>query len=79
MAKKQLALIRQRLNVTTAIGEVTLLENAGHQGIRGIEMEMVKEGMHQWIHLLQMPWLFKMGYVVMIGAFRLKKASQTLL
>ncbi|GKA37655.1 hypothetical protein Tco_0724220 [Tanacetum coccineum] len=44
MAKKQLALIRQRLNVTTAIGEVTLLENAGHQGIRGIEMEMAKEG-----------------------------------
>ncbi|GKC19177.1 hypothetical protein Tco_1021327 [Tanacetum coccineum] len=44
MAKKLLALIRQMLNVTTAIGEVTLLENAGHQGIRGIEMEMAKEG-----------------------------------
>ncbi|GKC38259.1 hypothetical protein Tco_1050643, partial [Tanacetum coccineum] len=29
MAKKLLALIRQRLNVTTATGEVTLLENAG--------------------------------------------------
>ncbi|GJW95170.1 hypothetical protein Tco_0174842 [Tanacetum coccineum] len=34
MAKKLLALIRQRLNVTTAIGEVTLLKNAWHQGIR---------------------------------------------
>ncbi|GJU19752.1 hypothetical protein Tco_1153094 [Tanacetum coccineum] len=43
-----------------------------HQGIRGIEMEMVQEGMHQWIHLLQMPWLFKMGYVVMIRAFSAK-------
>ncbi|GJZ39520.1 hypothetical protein Tco_0586083 [Tanacetum coccineum] len=44
MAKKLLALIRQSLNVTTATGEVTLLENAGHQGIRGIEMEMLQEG-----------------------------------
>ncbi|GJT34769.1 hypothetical protein Tco_0925188, partial [Tanacetum coccineum] len=26
-------------------GEVTLLENAGHQGIRGIEMEMLQEGL----------------------------------
>ncbi|GJS10135.1 hypothetical protein Tco_0366931 [Tanacetum coccineum] len=60
--QKLLALIRQRLNVTTATGEVTLLENVGHQGIRGIEMEMLQEGMHQWIHLLQMPWLFKMVY-----------------
>ncbi|GJZ47533.1 hypothetical protein Tco_0601365 [Tanacetum coccineum] len=34
-----------------------LLENAGHQRIRGIEIEMLQEGMHQWIHLLQMPWL----------------------
>ncbi|GJX83353.1 ribonuclease H-like domain-containing protein, partial [Tanacetum coccineum] len=34
MAKKLLALIRQRLNVTTVTGEVTLLENRGHQGIR---------------------------------------------
>ncbi|GJW78775.1 putative ribonuclease H-like domain-containing protein [Tanacetum coccineum] len=56
MAKKRLALIRQRLNVTTTTGYVTLLENAGHQGISGIEMEMVQEGMHQWIHLLQMPY-----------------------
>ncbi|GJZ00912.1 putative ribonuclease H-like domain-containing protein [Tanacetum coccineum] len=40
--QKLLALIRQRLNVTTAIGEVTFLENAGHQGIRGIEMEITK-------------------------------------
>ncbi|GJS61962.1 putative reverse transcriptase domain-containing protein [Tanacetum coccineum] len=45
MAKKLLALIRQRLNVTTATREVTLLENAGHQGIRGIEMEMLQEGL----------------------------------
>ncbi|GKA04138.1 hypothetical protein Tco_0676919 [Tanacetum coccineum] len=35
---KLLALIKQRLNVTTATGKVTLLENAGHQGIRGIEL-----------------------------------------
>ncbi|GKF15459.1 hypothetical protein Tco_0056921, partial [Tanacetum coccineum] len=49
-----LALIRQRLNVTTATGEFTLLENAGHQGIRGIEMEMLQEGLYQW-RLLQMP------------------------
>ncbi|GJZ42019.1 hypothetical protein Tco_0588905 [Tanacetum coccineum] len=34
MAKKLLALIRQRLNVTIAIRELTFLENAGHQGIR---------------------------------------------
>ncbi|GJT76780.1 hypothetical protein Tco_1043505 [Tanacetum coccineum] len=44
---KLLALIRQRLNVTTATGEVTLLENAGHQGIRGTEMEMLQEGMNK--------------------------------
>ncbi|GJY76733.1 putative ribonuclease H-like domain-containing protein [Tanacetum coccineum] len=37
----------QRLNATTAIGEVILLENAGHQGIRRIEIEMLQEGMHQ--------------------------------
>ncbi|GKB43274.1 hypothetical protein Tco_0888216 [Tanacetum coccineum] len=48
MAKKLLALIRQRLNVTTTTGEVTLLENVGHQGIRGIEMEMLQEGMHHF-------------------------------
>ncbi|GKC78019.1 hypothetical protein Tco_1128793 [Tanacetum coccineum] len=60
MAKKLLALIRQKLNVTTATEEVTLPENAGHQGIRGIEMEMLQEGLYQW-RLLQMPWLFKMG------------------
>ncbi|GKC73933.1 hypothetical protein Tco_1119816 [Tanacetum coccineum] len=52
---------KTKVECTTATGEVTLLENAWHQGIRGIEMEMVQEGMHQWIHLLQMPWLFKMG------------------
>ncbi|GKA28356.1 hypothetical protein Tco_0714524 [Tanacetum coccineum] len=34
----------KRLNATTAIGEVILLENAGHQGIRGIEIEMLHEG-----------------------------------
>ncbi|GKF98570.1 hypothetical protein Tco_0297353, partial [Tanacetum coccineum] len=54
MAKKPLALIRQRLNVTTATGDVTLLGNAGHKGIRGIEMEMLQEGSYQW-RLLQMP------------------------
>ncbi|GJY64786.1 hypothetical protein Tco_0466246 [Tanacetum coccineum] len=43
MAKKLLASIRQRLNVTTATREVTLLENAGYQGIRGIEIEMLHE------------------------------------
>ncbi|GKB38840.1 hypothetical protein Tco_0883782, partial [Tanacetum coccineum] len=31
---------------TTAIGEVILPENTGHQGIRGIEIEMIQEGMH---------------------------------
>ncbi|GKC66514.1 hypothetical protein Tco_1099112 [Tanacetum coccineum] len=45
--KKLLALIRQRLNVTTDIAEVTLLKNAGHQGIRGIEMEMFLEELYQ--------------------------------
>ncbi|GJW11317.1 hypothetical protein Tco_1577144 [Tanacetum coccineum] len=49
---KEMDLKWQRLNVTTITGEVTLLENARHQGIRGIEMEMLQEGMHQWIHLL---------------------------
>ncbi|GKD31856.1 hypothetical protein Tco_1242634 [Tanacetum coccineum] len=53
--------LKARLNAIAAIGEVILLENAGHQGIRGIEIEMLQEGMHQWTHLLQMPWLFKMG------------------
>ncbi|GJY45114.1 hypothetical protein Tco_0433327 [Tanacetum coccineum] len=38
----------KRLNATTAIGEVILLENVGHQGIKGIEIEMLQEGMHQW-------------------------------
>ncbi|GJU21323.1 hypothetical protein Tco_1154665 [Tanacetum coccineum] len=40
-------LIKKRLNVTTATGDVTLLENAGHQGIRGIETEMLQEGLYQ--------------------------------
>ncbi|GJW85901.1 hypothetical protein Tco_0159046 [Tanacetum coccineum] len=31
-----------------------------NQGIRGIEMEMLQEGLYQ-LKLLQMPWLFKMG------------------
>ncbi|GJZ85757.1 hypothetical protein Tco_0651096 [Tanacetum coccineum] len=44
--KRPLALIGQMLNATTAIGEVILLENAGHQGIRGIEIEILQEGMH---------------------------------
>ncbi|GKC91817.1 hypothetical protein Tco_1152466 [Tanacetum coccineum] len=34
------------LNATTAIGEVILPENVGHQGIREIEIEMIQEGMH---------------------------------
>ncbi|GJW41403.1 hypothetical protein Tco_0067248 [Tanacetum coccineum] len=33
----------KRLNATTAIGEVIFPENAGHQGIRGIEIEMLQE------------------------------------
>ncbi|GJX23379.1 putative ribonuclease H-like domain-containing protein [Tanacetum coccineum] len=49
MAKKLLALIRQRLNITTATGEVTLLENAGHQGIKGMEMEMAEEGITNFV------------------------------
>ncbi|GJV01286.1 hypothetical protein Tco_1334855 [Tanacetum coccineum] len=40
MTKRLLALTGQRLNATTAIGEVILLENAGNQGIRGIEIEI---------------------------------------
>ncbi|GJW41484.1 putative ribonuclease H-like domain-containing protein [Tanacetum coccineum] len=61
------------LNVTTATREVTLLENVEHQGIRRIEMEMVQEGMHQWIHLLQMPG-FSEGIGVRLELLRLKKA-----
>ncbi|GJU37282.1 hypothetical protein Tco_1185636 [Tanacetum coccineum] len=30
------------------LGEVTLLENARYQGIRGIEMEMLQEGLYQY-------------------------------
>ncbi|GKA49317.1 hypothetical protein Tco_0742390 [Tanacetum coccineum] len=41
---------QQRLNATTAIREVILLENTGHQGIRGIEIEMLQEGMHQCVN-----------------------------
>ncbi|GJS83199.1 hypothetical protein Tco_0749740 [Tanacetum coccineum] len=55
MTKRLLDLTRQRLNATTAIRDVNLLENEGHQEIKGIEIEMLQEGMHQWIHLLQMP------------------------
>nr|GEW29928.1 ribonuclease H-like domain-containing protein [Tanacetum cinerariifolium] len=47
----------KRLNATTAIREVILLKNAGHQGISGIEIEMLQEGMHQRTPLQQMPWL----------------------
>ncbi|GKB27932.1 hypothetical protein Tco_0867333 [Tanacetum coccineum] len=47
MAKKLLALIRQRLNITTVTEEVTLLENAGHHRIKGIEMEMFQEEFFQ--------------------------------
>ncbi|GKD97500.1 hypothetical protein Tco_1381397 [Tanacetum coccineum] len=42
MAKKLLALLRQRFNVTTATGEVTLLENAEHQRIKGRECSAPK-------------------------------------
>ncbi|GKB07801.1 hypothetical protein Tco_0836085 [Tanacetum coccineum] len=49
MAKKRLALIRQRLNVTTATEEITLLENARHQGIRMKEKwRAPKEEVLQW-------------------------------
>ncbi|GJT29621.1 hypothetical protein Tco_0909896 [Tanacetum coccineum] len=51
------------LNVTTVTGEVTLLENTWHQGIRGIEMEIIQEGLYQW-RLLLMPWLLLMGWVM---------------
>nr|GEU30614.1 hypothetical protein [Tanacetum cinerariifolium] len=50
--QKLLSLIRQRLNVTTAIGEVTLLESAGHQGVKELEMETIQEGLYQWRLLL---------------------------
>nr|GEZ86128.1 putative ribonuclease H-like domain-containing protein [Tanacetum cinerariifolium] len=52
--KETVGFDRKMLNATTAIGEVTLLENVGHQGIRGIETEMLQQEMHQWTHLLQM-------------------------
>ncbi|GKD56391.1 hypothetical protein Tco_1289778 [Tanacetum coccineum] len=58
-------------------GEVILLENAGHQGIREIEMEIIQEGLYKW-RLLLMPWLLLMGWV-MIGDIKLKKDPQTLL
>ncbi|GJZ76845.1 hypothetical protein Tco_0641517 [Tanacetum coccineum] len=77
--KKLFGLIRQRLNVTTATGEVTLLENARHQGIRGIEMEMLQEGLYQW-RLLQNAMFSEMViYGYDLRAFRLKRPSQTLL
>ncbi|GKE69674.1 hypothetical protein Tco_1527746 [Tanacetum coccineum] len=44
--KWQVAMLTM-MNVTTTTGEVTLLENAGHQRIRGIEMEMLQEGLYQ--------------------------------
>ncbi|GKA51308.1 hypothetical protein Tco_0744504 [Tanacetum coccineum] len=34
----------KRLNATTAIGGVILPKNEGHQGIRGIEIEMLQQG-----------------------------------
>nr|GFC79952.1 hypothetical protein [Tanacetum cinerariifolium] len=52
-------------------GEVTLLENAGHQGFRRIKIETLREGLYQW-RLLLKPWLLPMGWV-MIGAIKLKK------
>nr|GEV47517.1 retrovirus-related Pol polyprotein from transposon TNT 1-94 [Tanacetum cinerariifolium] len=42
------------LNVTTATREATLLENAGNQGIKGIGIETIQEGLYQWRHQ-QMP------------------------
>ncbi|GJZ65900.1 ribonuclease H-like domain-containing protein [Tanacetum coccineum] len=56
MAKRLLALTGQRLNAITTIGEVILPENAGHQGIKGIKIEMIQEGMHYCSYLLLMPW-----------------------
>ncbi|GKA29323.1 hypothetical protein Tco_0715568 [Tanacetum coccineum] len=35
-------------NVIIATGEVTLLENARHQGIMGIEIEMLQEGLYHY-------------------------------
>nr|GEV83825.1 reverse transcriptase domain-containing protein [Tanacetum cinerariifolium] len=51
--------------------QVTLLENARHQRVRGIEMETIQEGLYQW-RLMLMPWLLLMGWV-MIGAIKLQK------
>nr|GFA90857.1 hypothetical protein [Tanacetum cinerariifolium] len=48
--KETLALIRQRFKATTAIGEVILLEDTGHQRIRGIEIKMLQQGMHPQIN-----------------------------
>nr|GEV61531.1 hypothetical protein [Tanacetum cinerariifolium] len=45
---------RQRLNVTTATGEVTLLESVGHQRVKELEMETIQEELYQW-RLLLMP------------------------
>nr|GFA00248.1 hypothetical protein [Tanacetum cinerariifolium] len=38
MGKKMLALIRQKLSVATFTKEVTLLESAGHQGVKELEI-----------------------------------------
>nr|GEZ74857.1 retrovirus-related Pol polyprotein from transposon TNT 1-94 [Tanacetum cinerariifolium] len=45
---------KKRLNVTTSIREVTLLESVGQQGVKGIEMETIQEGLYQW-RLMLMP------------------------
>ncbi|GJS99123.1 hypothetical protein Tco_0820293 [Tanacetum coccineum] len=59
----------QRLNVTTAIGEVTLLESS-HQGIKGIEIEIIQEGLYPW-DTLQMPWS-----LLMDGLFIVAKSTE---
>ncbi|GJY52689.1 hypothetical protein Tco_0443536 [Tanacetum coccineum] len=43
--KWQVAMLTMRLNVITATGEVTLLKNAGHQGINGMGMEIIQGGL----------------------------------
>nr|GEU58557.1 ribonuclease H-like domain-containing protein [Tanacetum cinerariifolium] len=57
----------KRLNATTTIGDVILLENAGHQGIKRIEIEILQQGMHQWTHVLQMPCHISVIYKTGLG------------
>nr|GEW84758.1 hypothetical protein [Tanacetum cinerariifolium] len=75
--KETVGFDKTKLNVISATREVTLLENARHQGIKGLETETIQQGLYKW-RLLLMPWLLLMGWV-MIRAIKLKKDPQTLL